>query len=359
MIFQRATLREFANTAFAVFVALFAILLTTQLIRLLGQAAGGTLASEAVVALLGFGAINYLPVLLSLTLFISVLMTLSRSYRDSEMIVWFSCGLPLTAWVRPVLLFAAPMVLVITVLSLFLSPWALSKSVEYRQKMENRDDVSSVSPGAFKESSAADRVFFVEAIAGDEGRVRNVFISSVQHGRLGVMAATHGRQETLPNGDRFLILEDGRRYEGTPGKADYRVMQFERYAVRIDTREAKGIEETPKSLPLWDLMKKPTLPNLGELLWRLGIPLAALNLALLAIPLSFVNPRAGRTNNLIFALLAYMIYSNLVSVSQAWVSQGRLSFEIGVWLVHVVMFLLLLALFSRRLMVFSWVRLWR
>jgi lipopolysaccharide export system permease protein len=358
MIFQRAALREFANTAVAVFVALFAIMLTTQLIRLLGQAAGGKLASEAVVALLGFGALNYLPVLLSLTLFIAVLLSLSRSYRDSEMIVWFSCGLPLTAWVRPVLLFAVPMVLTISVLSLFLSPWALSKSAEYRQKMENRDDVASVSPGSFKESAGADRVFFVEEVAGDEARVKNVFVSSVQHGHLGVMAAAHGRQQTMPNGDRFLVLENGRRYEGTPGQADYRVMQFERYAVRVETSETQSPADTPKSLPLWDLVKIPTLPNLGELLWRLGIPLAALNLALLAIPLSFVNPRAGRTNNLILAVLTYMIYSNLISVSQAWVTQGRMGFELGVWLVHVVMFVMLLLLFSRRLMVFSWVRLW-
>lgn len=359
MIYQRAALREFANTAVAVFVALFAILLTTQLIRLLGDAAGGKLASGAVVALLGFGAINYLPVLLSLTLFIAVLMTLSRSYRDSEMIVWFSCGLPLTAWVPPVIKFAAPIVLLIGALSLFLSPWALSKSAEFQQKMENRDDVSRVSPGAFKESAEADRVFFVEQIAGDHGQVKNVFISSMQHGRLGVMAASHGRLERMPNGDRFLVLENGRRYEGTPGLADYRVMHFERYAVRIETREAQGIAQTPKSMPLLALAQQPTPPNLGELLWRLGIPLAALNLALLAIPLSFVNPRAGRTNNLILALLTYMIYSNLISVSQAWVSQGRIGFEVGVWLVHVVMFVLLLVMFSKRLMVFSWVRLWR
>ena len=358
MIFQRAALREFANTAIAVFVALFAILLTTQLIRLLAEAAGGKLASEAVVALLGFGALNYLPVLLSLTLFISVLLSLSRSYRDSEMVVWFSCGKSLTAWVRPVLIFAAPMVAIIAVLSLFLSPWALSKSAEFRQKMDSRDDVSQVAPGAFKESAMTDRVFFVEAVSGKESLVRNVFISSVQNGRLGVMAAAHGHQENMPNGDRFLILENGHRYEGTPGQADYRIMEFERYAVRIETREAQGIQETPKNLTLRQLAKNPSAENLGELLWRLGIPLAALNLALLAIPLSFVNPRAGRTNNLIFAILTYMIYSNLISISQAWVSQGRLSFGIGVWLVHVVMFGLLLLLFSRRLLVFSWGRLW-
>jgi lipopolysaccharide export system permease protein len=359
MIFRRAAQREFSQTAATVFVALFAIMLTTQLIRLLGQAAGGKIASDGVVAMLGFGAINYLPTLLSLTLFISVLMTLSRSYRDSEMAIWFSAGVPLTAWVRPVLKFALPLVLVIAVLSMFLSPWALTKSAEYRQRMDQRDDVSRVSPGAFQESTQAERVFFVEGQIGEEGRVKNVFISSRQHGRLGVVAAAEGRTEVAANGDRFLVLENGRRYEGTPGSADYRVMEFERYGVRVETRESRGIVPTQKNMTIPELLDHPTPINLGELLWRVGIPLSALNLALLAIPLSFVNPRAGRTNNLVFALLTFMVYNNLVSVSQAWVAQGKLPFEVGIWAVHVLMFMGLLVLFSRRLMVFSWGRLWR
>ncbi len=358
LIFERAVLREFASTAGAVFVALFAILLTTQLIRLLGDAAVGKLASEAVIALLGFNALNYLPVLLSLTLFIAILMTLSRSYRDSEMIVWFASGLPLTAWVRPVMKFAAPLLLTIAVLSLFLSPWALSKSAEYRQRMDSRDDVARVSPGSFKESANGDRVFFVEAVAGDERRVKNVFVSSRQNGRLGVMMSSNGYTEMAENGDRFVVLLNGRRYEGVPGTPEYRVMEFERYAVRIETNESRGVELTPKNSPLWELAINPTNQSLGEILWRVGIPLAALNLALLAIPLSFVNPRAGRTNNLVLALLTYMIYSNLISVCQAWVAQGRLRFDIGWWLVHVVMFALLILLFYRRLAVFSWMR-WR
>lgn len=359
MIFRRAAQREFSQTAATVFVALFAIMLTTQLIRLLGQAAGGKIESDGVVAMLGFGAINYLPTLLSLTLFISVLMSLSRSYRDSEMAIWFSAGVPLTAWVRPVLKFALPLVLVIALLSMFLSPWALTKSAEYRQRMDQRDDVARVSPGAFQESAQSERVFFVEGQIGEEGRVKNVFISSRQHGRLGVVAAAEGRTEIAANGDRFLVLENGRRYEGTPGAADYRVMEFERYSFRVETRESRGIVPTQKNMAIWELVAQPTPVNLGELLWRVGIPLSALNLALLAIPLSFVNPRAGRTNNLVFALLTFMVYSNLVSVSQAWVAQGRLPFEVGVWAVHVIMFIGLLVLFSRRLMVFSWGRLWR
>jgi lipopolysaccharide export system permease protein len=354
MIFQRAAIREFTHTAAGVFVALFAILMTTQLIRLLGDAAGGKLASEAVVALLGFRAISYLPVLLSLTLFVAVLMTLSRWYRDSEMVVWLASGIPLTAWIKPVLKFVGAPVVVIAILSLLLAPWATQKSEAYRQSMDQRDDVARVAPGAFNESGAADRVFFVESVAGAEGLVRNVFISSIQQGRLGVMATAQGHTETLPNGDRFLVLDKGRRYEGTAGTAEYRVMEFDRYALRIETKEARGFEDSPRTKPFWELVRDPQPTNLAELLWRLGLPLAALNLAILAIPLAFVNPRAGRTNNLVFALLTYMIYSNLLSVSQAWVAQGKLRFEIGVWAVHVGMFLLLIILFYRRQNPLAW-----
>src|SRR5207244_1408824 len=118
--------------------------------------------SEGVVALLAFSALNYLPVLLSLTLFITVLMTLSRSYRESEMVIWFGSGLSLLAWIRPVLLFAAPLVALVAVLSLFLSPWAIGRAEEYRRQMNLQDDVSRVAPGVFREAGSSDRVFFVE-----------------------------------------------------------------------------------------------------------------------------------------------------------------------------------------------------
>jgi lipopolysaccharide export system permease protein len=360
MIHRRAAHREFAGTAAAVFVSLFAVLLTTQLIRLLAQAAGGRITPESVIALLGFGAIGYLPVLLSLTVFISVLLTFGRWYRDSEMVIWLSSGLPLTAWIRPVLQFSLPVVVLIAILSLLLTPWANKQSETFRQRLEQRDDIARVSPGSFNESGAADRVFFVEGVADNEGLVRNVFVSSMQNGRMGVVATAQGRTETAPNGDRFIILEKGRRYEGEPGGTEYKVMEFERYALRIENKDAKLVEQSPRILTILELINDPQPAHLAELLWRIGIPITALNLSLLAIPLAFVNPRAGRTNNLIFALLTFMIYSNLLSVSQAWVAQGRIGFGIGVWAVHVGMFLLLAMLFIRRQNPLAWGRMrWR
>ena len=357
MIFLRTLLREFANLAVAVFLSLFLIALTTRLIRLLGQAAGGKIPSDAVIAFLGFSALNLLPVLLSLTLFISVLLALNRSWRDSEMVIWFNSGLSLAAWIRPVLIFAAPLVLMIALLSFFISPWAAQKSEQYRSRIDSRDDISRVEPGTFGESRSRERVFFVESVTGDKSSVQNVFVNSTQHRRTGVMMSERGFTEFAPNGDRFLVMLSGRRYVGTPGSADFRLMEFERYATRIQTKEGDEPVATHKSTSTLGLIESPTRNNQGELLWRVGVPTSALILALLAIPMSFVNPRAGRSVSLLFALLTYMVYSNLLSVSQAQVAQGKLPFATGSWLVHAVMLLVLLALFAQRM---SWFRMpWR
>lgn len=356
MIFQRAVRREFTQSAIGVFVALFAILMTTQLIRLLGDAAAGKVASEAVAALLGFSALNYLPVVLSLSTFMAILLTLSRSYRDSEMIVWFSSGQALTAWIRPVLVFAVPIVFAVALLSLFLSPWALSKSAEFRQKLSSRSDSAQVSPGAFKEAASTDRVVFVETVGNDATNVRNVFVSSVQHGRLGVTMAAQGYQENAANGDRFMVLENGRRYEVTPGVPDFRILEFARYGFRVEVKEANEVDQSPKAMPTTALLASSGKAEQAEILWRVGVPLMALVLALLAIPMSFVNPRAGRSINMVLALLTYVIYSNLLSVSQAWVAQGKVTLASAWWPLHLAMLALLPLLFFRRIAVFSFLR---
>jgi lipopolysaccharide export system permease protein len=358
MIFHRALVREFANTALATFFVLVGILLTTQLVKLLSQAASGAITPKVVFALLGFMLVNYMPVLLSLTTFIAILMTLTRSYRDSEMVVWFSSGLGLLQWMRPVLAFAGPLALVIGLLSLVLSPWAVTQSEELRRLMDSRDDVSAIVPGVFRESGRADRVYFVEEVSDSENMVANVFVSSSQHQNLGVMVARRGYQETADNGDRFLVLLNGRRYEGAPGTAEYRVYEFERYAMRVGTGEPRARAPTTKTAATLDLLRDPTPRHLAELSWRVGLPVSALLLSLLAIPLSFVNPRSGRSMNLVLALVLYMTYSNLLSITQASIAQSRVSFTVGLG-VHLVMLLVLAALFYRRLAVVSLRRLFR
>lgn len=352
-IFHHALIGEFAGNGLLVFTVLLGIIVVSQLIRLLGDAVRGSVAVDGVLALLGFSAMNYLPVLISISLFISILLTLSRCYRDSEMVVWFCSGIGLTRWIRPVLWYAMPVVALIALLSLMLSPWAMNKAEEFKKKLESRDDVTAATPGMFRESKQAERIYFIENVEVGSNRVGNIFVQSEQNGKSGTMVARQGLQETMPNGDRFLVLLNGTRYEGNPGQRDYRIVEFERYAMRIDTVPIKQAEPHLRTMSTLDLMKNPTTWNISELHWRIGLPISAAVLALLAIPLGFVNPRAGRSLNLIIAIVIYMLYNNMISVSNAWVGQGKLSPNTGLLGIHLVMLSLAVLMFYRRMTLFS------
>lgn len=358
-VFDRSLVREFASTGFFVFAILLAIIALTQLIRLLGESVGGTLPVGAVLVLLGFSALNYLPILLSISLFLSILLTLTRSYSDSEMVVWFSSGMSLTRWIRPVMMYSLPVVSLIALLSLVFTPWAMSKMDEVRQKLESRDDIAVAAPGTFRESKQADRVFFLENVAPGNNRVGNIFVQSVQQGKVGTMVAKQGLQEIAPNGDKFIVLLNGTRHEGTPGQLDYKIVEFERYAMRVETVESKKQEPNPKAYTTLYLFENRNSWNLAELNWRFGLPISALILAVLAIPFSFVNPRAGRSFNLISAFVLYMLYNNLISVINSWVGQEKVAEGTGLLGIHGIMIALILVLFYYRQAVFSWRRLSR
>ncbi len=349
MIYERSLLREMSNYSVAVFAALLGLASTSVLVRFLGRAAGGSIPLDAVLGLVGFTALNYIPILLAVTLFVAVLAGLSRSHRFSEMVIWSGAGLSPLSWVRPVLMFAGPLILVITLLVMVLSPWANERADEYRAKLENQEDVSLIAPGVFREPPSGKAVFFVESMSPERQTVENVFIAGEQHGRDGVIVSRRGYLETNTEGDRYAVLVDGRRYEGVPGTAEYRVMEFQRYAVLIQPKKRSASYRWPRAVPTLELIRaSDNRAWRAELMWRIGLPLVALNLALLAIPLASVNPRATRSLNLVFAVFAYLVYSNLLSILQAWVAQGRLSFAIGWWILHAGMLAITLVLFWQR-----------
>ncbi len=355
MIFERAFRRELVSIAGAVFTTLFTITVTIMLIKILGQAAGGKIASADVVAMLGFAALGYSPYILILTGFISVLLVITRSYQDSEMVVWFASGLGLTRWIKPVLSFGIPVVILTGLLSFVVTPWANGQSAEFRERFAKREDIARVSPGRFQESSSMDRVFFVEGVSGDDLNVRNIFVSTREpDGKSSVVVAREGTVEIDRHGDKFLVMQQGRRYDGAPGGQEFQLMEFERYGVLV-SRESQELvgDRSARALPTPALLAEPNRFNLSELLWRIATPLMALLLMLLAIPLGFVNPRGGRSANLMVALLLAVVYSNLISVLRVSVVQGKMSFAMAWWPVHVVVLLVALGLFAWRINVNS------
>ena len=356
MIFQRSLIREFSLIAIAVVGVLLTLLLTQLLVKLLGQAASGKVEAEAVIALIGFGILKYLPILLGIAVFIAVLLSLTRSYRDSEMAVWFASGLSIAAWIGPVLRFALPVAFVTALLSLVAAPWSQAQSNEYRRLLESRDEISAVRPGEFQESRSSDRVFFVDQLSQRDDVVNNIFVQSSQNGRMGVMVAQKGYVETAANGDRFVVLTNGRRYEGTPGTLEYRTVDFDRYAIRIEPREAKREAPETAAMTTLELLDHPNAEKLAEFYWRLAFPIAVVTMALFAIPLAFVNPRTGRSWNLVLAVLVYALYNNLLSIFQAWTKSGRVPAWVGLWPVHVAIVLIIFVLFWRQLYGFRFAR---
>jgi lipopolysaccharide export system permease protein len=349
VIFQRSLVREFSLIAIAVVGILLAIILTRLLILLLGKAAAGDVLPEAVLGLIAFGILTYLPVLLGIAVFVAVLLALTRSYRDSEMTVWFTSGLSIAAWVKPVLQFALPVAVICALLSLVIAPWSQAQSVEYQRLLASRDEVSSVTPGVFRESRSSDRVFFVDKLSERDDVVNNIFVQSTQNDRMGVMVAQKGFIETAANGDRFVVLLNGRRYEGTPGALDYRTVDFDRYALRIEPREAKREAPSTKAMGTLDLLTQHKPEQIAELHWRMALPIAVLVMSLFAVPLAFVNPRSGRSWNLVLAVLVYALYNNVLSIFQAWTAQGKIPGWMGLWPVHATMVVILLFLFYRQL----------
>jgi lipopolysaccharide export system permease protein len=284
-----------------------------------------------------------------LSTFIAVLMVVARSYQDSEMVVWFASGVSLMDWVRPVMQVGLPMVILTAVLSFWLTPWSQKYSAEQRERFRNREDISRVSPGKFQESANGEKVFFVEGLSSDTTKVKNVFLSQNKNQESGVVLAREGTMSVDARGDKLLQLHEGRRYDGMPGSPEFRIMNFERYTVIIASNTNELAEnKSARVLPTAELIIDPTRNNLAELLFRISAPLTCLMQMLLAIPLGFVNPRRGRTLNLMIALLLAVTYFNVTSIMQAMVAQGKSSFGMSWWPLHLAAGALIVLLFFWR-----------
>ncbi|UUX94819.1 LPS export ABC transporter permease LptF [Aquabacterium sp. J223] len=323
MLFDSTLRRELARSFGATLVVILTIVLTMMLIRTLGQAAGGRVAPQDVVLLLGYAALGHLPTMLALSLFVSIVSTLGRLYRDSEMAVWFASGVGLTRFLKPVLLTSWPVLLLVGTLVLIVWPWGNRNSEDLRQRYEQRSDLSRVSPGVFQTSRDGRRVFFIERDQGSEAEGRNVFVLSSDGNSESVTSARSGRLVSEGN-DRLLVLEDGQRNELDLATGEKTLARFETYRLLAWEGGARPEEQRrPRSLATPTLLAEPTGPNQGELSWRLGLLLGAANLMLLGLGLAASNPRRPSNWNLLFALLAFVVYYNLINLGQAWVSSGR------------------------------------
>ena len=359
-LFQRSVVSELSSHAGVVFSTLVVVWLSVLLVRLLGDAAAGSIGADVVLGLATFSTITALPTVITVSVFIAVLTAVSRSYRESEMVVWFASGLSLASWIRPVLRFAVPAVVLVAVLTLVVAPWAYRQIGEYRLRFEQRSDISRVIVGQFGETSGGKRVFVAEAPQDPQGELGSVFVREIDEkaGTISIVTSAGARTQTMENGDRFLVLDKGQRYDIEPGNLETRLVRFERYGVRLERSDTDAeaaarakAESIMKARPTTLLLEDGDDRAFGELLWRISLPLVVLNLALIALPLGAVNPRLGRSGDLLMAGLIAMLYLNLLNLLRSWVASGLLPFAVGIWPLHLAVALLAFWLLRRRLRV--------
>jgi len=340
MLFHSSLRKELSRSFGATLVVLVTVVMTMTLIRTLGQAARGNFNPSDVTLVMGYTVLAYMPTLLTMSLFISIISTLSRMYRESEMVIWFCSGKGLSALLPPLMRFAWPIFAVVAALALLVLPWSNQRIDNLKEQYEQRGDLDRIEPGQFQESGNGNRVFFVEKATEGQVTGSNVFIASTERGKETVTSARSGRIELLPQG-QFLMLNNGQRLESAVGTTDLKVSDFELYGAQISADTAgPGAQAQVNNLPTLTLMQDLTPAHLGEMSWRLGLLFAAINFVIIGVAISSVNPRANKSANLVFALLTFVVYYNLLNLGQNWIASGALSFAAYVLLLHGVVFVM-------------------
>lgn len=334
-ILDRYIFREIAATWLGVTMVLMLVLLTNQFARVLGDVAKGKLPKDAAWDVIGLSAAQYLTILMPIGLFLAVMLALGRLYRDSEMPAMMACRVGPSGIYRPLLLLLVPLSIAVAWLSIDLGPRALKAIDRIGAEARREADLASIEPGRFTVIGPEDAVVYGERVTED-GLMENVFIQRrIAEGDIEVVVARRGEQADSDDPDvRFLVLYEGRRYEGVPGTSQFRVVEFVEHGIPYRLPSLDAPEPKPRAMSFIRLWQSAELEHIAEMQWRIGVPLATIILSILAVPLAKTQPRAGRYGRLAIGLLVFIIYLNMLSAAKAWVEQGSISPYLGLWWVH-------------------------
>ena len=337
-VLDRMIVQDLLKTLLAVLTVIVVIIVSRQFIRILAEAIEGQVSSETLLTILGLktiiASVEFLPV----ALFIAILMVLGRMYRDQEMAAISSAGGGSGTIYRAVFLLVFPLSVLAVGLSLYAAPWAQARIDSFMQKDEESSDLRGIAAGKFSEYSQGDLVFYVEKISADK-KMHKVFVQNRQPGNVGIINAEAAQLKDLPDG-RYIIFENGERVQGQPGTLNYVIEQFAEYAVRIETKVPVAAKFNRQALPVDILWGSGVAHNTAELQRRFSIPLGALLLSFIAVPLAQIAPRGGIYGNVLVGFLIYFSYGNLIRVSHSWVMNETIPAWLGGSGVNVLLLLI-------------------
>ena len=337
-ILDRLLVREVLKTLVVILLILLLVLLASHFVKLLGKAASGSLAPQAVLSLLGLQAVKVTGVLLPPSFFFALLWVVGGMYRDGQMVALQASGVGAARIFRSSMLLAVPLALVTGALTFIALPWANIGTEYIKHQQQDKTDISGIRPGRFNAFDKGRLVIFTEGISTDGQRLQGVFVQDLQHQRSGVVVAEEAYQTVdAKSGSRFVVLTNGFRYEGSPGHADYQVAEFDEYALRLPRADDGPGYLRIGARSTRDLWRDDSLSARAELQYRLSVPTAVLVFALLAIPLARSEPRKDVYGRIGLAVLVYFVFMNLQRVAEQWMGLKVLPAWMGMWWVAVVM----------------------
>ena len=362
-IVDRYLARETALTIAAVTGVLMLILLSNKFAGLLGDAAAGRLPRETVFTLLGLASIKFFIVVVPVSTFLAIMLSLGRFYRDSEMTTLMACGVgPLQVY-RPLMIIAVVLAAGLAVLSLQVSPWAERMTRIVNSAGAHDAEVSSFESGRFKVNDDGRGALYAEHVSQDGRQLQKVFMQGPSGDLMAVVIADIGHRVDDPKvpGGGMLVLNDGWRYEGLPGRANYRIVRYSEHGIVISPARADNGLGSYDAYPTDQLLKLNDLEAASTVQWRLSVPISVLLLTLLAVPLAKTSPRQGRYGKLLIAVLVYLIFYNMGILARVWEQKGISPVALGMWWVDILFLVGVAALLlhqygTRGLFAASWSR---
>jgi lipopolysaccharide export system permease protein len=355
-IANRYIFREATQTWLVVTAVLLLILVVNQFAQVLSEAAANRLPRDVVLEILGLTCIQYLTILIPVGLFLSILLALGRLYRDSEMYALMACGIGPAELYRPILLFGGALALIVGVLALETSPWAIRQVGRIMQETRERSDLRVIQPGRFVSFGQTDAVAYAEQVSRD-GHLRNVFVQRRHDSVIEVVVAEEAWQEDTADPNlKMLTFRNGRRYEGEPGSARFRIVEFATHGMPYSLPTQTAGRTAPQARSAMSLVNSPELADRAELQWRLSVPVMAMVLAFLAVPLGRSSPRQGRYAGIGAGVLIYVSYANMLGAARVWMERGKVPGLVGMWWVHALFAAGALVLLMARYGVLRWPR---
>lgn len=356
MIVFRYLSREVLVTLSAVSAVLLVIIMSGRFIKYLAQAAQGVLDPSVLFLIMGYRMPGFLQLILPLGLFLGILLAYGRLYLDSEMTVLSATGMSNRRLLGYSMAPAAIVAVIVAWLSLGLAPQGVAEVAKIFNQQDAMTEFDTLVPGRFQAMKDGSRVTYTEGLSDDRGQLAGVFISEKRmqlqvegekpkQSGITVLVAEKGRQVIQADGSRYLILENGYRYDGNPGQADYRATQYETHGVLLPKPSVSAEIGEREAVPTRELIGSDEPRYQAELQWRLSIPLLVFIVTLLAVPLARVNPRQGRFLKLLPAILLYMAYLALLIGARGQLDKGKIPMELGLWWVHALFLLIGAVLF--------------